>query len=252
MNTPKLNNVNFEMISKLVKDLDYFRLNIIGTEVILTPEFFLTGFPPQINYTADQIMCLLNKIETNNVFIGYAEIDAGKRFSSYSGKLKEEFIHIRKEKAYQKTERRYISDGLVKPKVIETQTLGFILILSCYDAYRYSESLPKCSIDVILVPSYWRLLHQNLLKKCKKMARDKSCIVANIDYFHGIHLFKNGELVKQRFSEKSYFKCACCENEANDYCWNCCRELCEKHLHYFEHRKGLCSVCQYLLQLDSH
>jgi len=252
MHTPKLNNVNFEMIAKLVKELDYFLINIMGTKVIMTPEFFLTGFPPQINYTADQVMCLLNKIETDNVFIGYAEIDAGKLFSSYSGKLGEEFIHTRKEKAYRKTERRYISDGLVKPKVVETQTLGFILTLTCYDAYRYSESLPKDSIDVILVPSYWKLLHGNLLERCKKMSTDNSCIVVNIDYFHGIHLFKNGELVKQRCSEKTFFKCACCENEATDYCWNCCRELCEEHILYFDHRKGLCSACQYLLRLGSH
>jgi hypothetical protein len=228
--------------------LKNFNTRINDKNVIVTPEYFLTGFPPQINYTEKDVKRVLQESEMP-IFLGFAESANGLSYSSYLGKIEQEIMHARKLQAYKKTERRYIIDWKKRPNVWKT-CLGKLAILLCYDAYRVSKEPGKYfnkSIDIILVPSFWKLRHDVLLQKCGVLSKTYECNVINSDYYHGMHTFMNGDLVNDHSSRRRvFFKCLYCQNEAIDYCWNCCQELCLDHISYVnkEERIGFCPICQ--------
>lgn len=236
------------MTARLPNFLRNFNVRIGKKEVIVTPEYFLTGFPPQIAYTKKDVMRVVKESEVP-IFLGFAESVKNLCYSSYIGKIDEEIIHVKKMQAYQKTERRYISNGVRRPNLWKT-SLGKLTVLICYDAYRVSKESSKhfdYPIDVILVPSFWKLCHAVLLEKCRILSKIRKCNVINSDYYHGIHTFMNGEPTYNRLPKRPvFFKCVYCENEAVDYCWNCCQELCLSHISYVnkEERIGFCPLCQ--------
>jgi len=240
------------LTASLSNYLRNFNVRIDKKEAIVTPEYFLTGFPPQITYTKEDIVRVVKESEIP-IFLGFAESVKGHKYSSYTGKIDGKMIHARKMQAYQKTERRYISGGIKRPNVWKT-SLGKLTVLLCYDAYRVSKESSKYfdnSIDVILVPSFWKLCHAALLEKCCILSKRCKCNVINSDYYHGIHTFMNGDLAYNRLPKRPvFFKCVYCENEAVDYCWNCCQELCLSHISYMnvEERIGFCPLCQKIKQ----
>ena len=237
-----------KLTASLLNFLNNFNVKINEKEAIVTPEYFLTGFPPQIAYMKEDVVSVVEEEEIP-IFLGFAEFVNELKYSSYIGKIDGEIIHARKMQAYKKTERRYISDGIKRPNVWKT-SLGKLTILICYDAYKVSKQPSKYfdhSIDVILVPSFWKLRHAVLLEKCCILSKSYKCIVINSDYYHGIHTFMNGDLTYKRLPKRPiFFKCVYCENEAVDYCWNCCQEICLSHISYTDEKEriGYCPLCQ--------
>ena len=109
---------------------------------------------------------------------------------------------VRKEKAWKRD--YFIEDANTPPEIIPT-SLGNLVVLLCYDAYRYSHNLEFFDalgqpIDFIIIPSDWRRNFQLLETAARKLSRALNCSVIVADTKNGLRIH-NGMLATLKFKE---------------------------------------------------
>lgn len=172
-------------------------MNVYGRELVLFPEYHLSDFPPQINFTqceAEDVLCVINVNKADLIISGYVERFENNIYSSCLILDQGKAYNLRKKYPY-KDENKFIISGDKGFQVISL-SIGKSYFFICNDITyeldnnEFSRYLEENSIENIFLISAMGMNFDKCMEKLKSRAKQLGAKnVIYCDRFNGIGLF---------------------------------------------------------------